>query len=462
MKNLKEYISKKESITPVEVATLLIYDWVDEFRQIYHGIYKPRKMITEEILDLLVSKMNEEDLEEGKKLLDIKEWISKNYPIASAHIQQAQGNLNELLKEVASIEAFESIGKLINELPLIMTEKQYRNYAKLKYEKLIDSKDLFSFMEIMGNGINFYLEMLRESPRRKNPLRALKKIYLREKLEHNHIFKNENMKKWDFLNVCDISNYYKCFERREIASLKEFKSDFMDLYNTMEEDIKRKLDIKTENIFKKVYTLEELHDKKIYNFDIFPSSEEIENYKNLKNGIAIIEEETLSPIYKDQIKNGRYETPKIYNFMHTLGIYAYSEEEGKRKIKERAEDYEAIKESYYFIQGYNKAIKIIMEKYNLKEIEVFLAEQSQIDFLISQLNTKILLLSIDIEKSKNITKEAKQEKLKIFNNVFKTIHTSDLQTSKKNINKFLDFLNKGKVTADDPEAINTMAEWIFK
>ena len=139
MKNLKQHLLSKKEVTPEEVARFIIKCWADEFVQVSNGIYNPEKVADEETLKKLFDKTNwiDEETRTAKQILDIKEWVTKHFPIASAHIQQAQGNLNNLIKELENIEVFENIAHFMDELPLIVTKSQYEKYKQKRANDLL-------------------------------------------------------------------------------------------------------------------------------------------------------------------------------------------------------------------------------------------------------------------------------------------------------------------------------------
>lgn len=467
MKNLKQYLLSKKEVAPDEVARFIIKCWADEFIQVSNGIYNPEKVADEETLKKLFDKTNWTDKETrtAKQILDIKEWVTKHFSIASAHIQQAQGNLNNLIKELENIEVFENIGHFMDELPLIVTKSQYDRYKQEKENDLLRSTDLYNLLDIIESGVNYYVELSEYRPRKKNLLKELKKLYMKETIDHNHLIQKNSIKKWDFLKRYLLSDFYECFNNRNEENFKEFMLDFEKLYNIILEDILNKLQLRTDDVFQRAYTLRELYDLDLFAYrKIFaPSSLLSNNYNAVKNGVAIIKDSSLTELSKAKIdKNGDYIPPNIKTYLSSLGLNAYMGEEGKQKTVEIKEDYQAIKESYYFIQGYNRGLKIISDMYDLKDVEVFAVEQKAIEDYIKELNVKFIVLKKKIENSYHENKAEQQEKLMTLNKVFEVIHLEKLQTSKKNINEFTKILERMELSQKTVEAINYLSEWIYK
>ena len=465
MENLKQEIFNKEELTGEEIARFLIHSWADEFIQVSNGIYEPKVMANPETMDLLLDKLDYKNMDIANHLLNIRDWVTKNFPVASAHIQQAQGNLNSIIKELENIEVFEDIAHFMDELPLIVTKSQYDRYKQEKENDLLRSTDLYNLLEIIESGTNYYVELSEYRPRKQNPLKELKKLYMKETIDHNHLIKEKTIKKWDFLKRYLLSDFYKCFIEKDTESLKEFMADFESLYNIISKDITSKLQLRTDDIFQHAYTLRELYDLDLFAYrKIFaPSSLLSNNYNAVKNGVAIIKDSSLTALSRTKIdKNGDYIPPNIKTYLSSLGLNAYIGEKGEQKASEIKEDYQAIKESYYFIQGYNRGLKIISEMYNLNDVEVFAVEQKAIEDYIKELNVKFIVLKKKIENSYHENKAEQQEKLITLNNVFEVIHLEKLQTSENNVKKFTKLLNKMELNPNKPKAINFLAEWIYK
>lgn len=466
MEKQKQDFLNKPTLTGEEIARFMLHSWADEFMQVTKGIYEPKIIANSETMEILLDKLDYNNMEIARHFLNIRDWVSKNFPVASAHIQQAQGNLDCIIRELENIEIFENISHFMDELPLIVTNSQYNRYKKEKKEQIIKNAKLYNLLEIIERGINYYVELLETSPRKKNPLREIKKLYMKETLDHNHLIKENSIKKWDFLKRYTLIDFYDCFKKPDIDSLDEFMEDFKPLYQKIFEEIFHKMQLKEGHLFEKVYTSKELYECNIFGFkEVFcPSSSLMNNYNAIKNGVAIIEENSLTELSKTKIdKNGDYIPPNIKVYLSKLGINAYTNgEEGEHKAQERKADYQAIKESYYFIQGYNRGLKIISEMYNLKDVEVFAVEQEAIEDYIKELNNKFISLKNKIENSYHENKSEQQEKLKTLNNIFEVIHMEKLQTSKKNINQFTKILEKMELGENKAKAINLLSEWIYK
>lgn len=108
--------------------------------------------------------------------IKIHEWLSIAYNITSGQEQQAQSNFKTLLNHITVAQALEETYAYIAKLPVIMTEKQYKDYVEKRTEEIVNPQD--------GGGCNLFnmfiealyclINQLQTQPRKANPLKALK------------------------------------------------------------------------------------------------------------------------------------------------------------------------------------------------------------------------------------------------------------------------------------------------
>lgn len=108
--------------------------------------------------------------------IKIHEWLNIAYNITSGQEQQAQSNFKTLLNHITVAQALEETYAYIDKLPVIMTEKQYKDYVEKRTEEIVNPQD--------GGGCNLFnmfiealyclVNQLQTQPRKANPLKALK------------------------------------------------------------------------------------------------------------------------------------------------------------------------------------------------------------------------------------------------------------------------------------------------
>ncbi len=127
--------------------------------------------------------------------IKIHEWLSIAYNITSGQEQQAQSNYKTLLNRITVAQALEKTYAYVDELPVIMTEKQYKEYVEKRTEEIVNPQDggiglnLFNmFVEALESLVN----QLQNHPRKANPLKALKPKLEAQKVKDPRILTRYN------------------------------------------------------------------------------------------------------------------------------------------------------------------------------------------------------------------------------------------------------------------------------
>lgn len=109
--------------------------------------------------------------------IKIHEWLSVAYNITSGQEQQAQSNFKTLLNHITVAQALEKTYDYIDELPIIMTEKQYKDYVEKRTEEIVNPRDGgigFNLFNMLIEALDSLVSQLQRNPRKANPLKALK------------------------------------------------------------------------------------------------------------------------------------------------------------------------------------------------------------------------------------------------------------------------------------------------
>jgi hypothetical protein len=115
--------------------------------------------------------------------IEIHEWLSIKWNAAQASIQQAQRQYATLTQYIINATTAEDIYKYIKQLPAIMTQKQYDEIRAQRIEEQLtgeneDKQPLTdNVFQLIVRAISFYLEQLRNEPKKANPLKPIKKKY---------------------------------------------------------------------------------------------------------------------------------------------------------------------------------------------------------------------------------------------------------------------------------------------
>lgn len=138
------------------------------------------------------------DPTEGRRYNDyiaMHDWVIRTMQVAIAQEQQAQLQLNVFSCIISNAITAEDIYRYIESLPLIMTEKQYQDTVERRTREIIkpdSGKEPNVFLLIFGV-IYHYLKLLKASPKKKNPLRALKRKLQKDLVTDKYILDHYNI-----------------------------------------------------------------------------------------------------------------------------------------------------------------------------------------------------------------------------------------------------------------------------
>lgn len=173
-----EKLLKKKGWTGEELGRLELINTLNMFSQSLQGVQEPIPIVSKadfrKMLDTITDPI------EGRiynGYISIHEWFSTAYTYATANEQQAHLNFNELMTTITNAITAEGVYRYIAELPLIMTEKQYKQIADRRTEEILadDGEKAFNLFNLLQEAIDYYMNQLRKEPRKENPLKPLKK-----------------------------------------------------------------------------------------------------------------------------------------------------------------------------------------------------------------------------------------------------------------------------------------------
>lgn len=129
--------------------------------------------------------------------LSIHEWLSIAYNITSGQEQQAQSNFKTLLNRITVAQAVEKTYAYIDQLPVIMTEKQYREYRERRIKEITEPPEeaepmAFNLFNALIEATESLVNQLQTNPRKANPLKALKPKLEKELVEDPRILSRYN------------------------------------------------------------------------------------------------------------------------------------------------------------------------------------------------------------------------------------------------------------------------------
>lgn len=187
---------KKKGWTGRELGILELSNMAIMFRQALEG-KEPQPIVEQARFREMINGIT--DRQQGQiynGYISIHEWLSIRYNIAQTQLQQAQLQYRTLAAYVTDAIFAEDVYCYIEQLPAIMTEKQYREAREAGLKKWLYDEDGTergdSLAALIERGISFYTKQLQTNPAKPNPLKAIRKKYIAEPVKSKLILEGYN------------------------------------------------------------------------------------------------------------------------------------------------------------------------------------------------------------------------------------------------------------------------------
>ena len=191
MADIKRLLNKK-GWTGRELGIIQITNMAVIFRQALQGNPDPKPLIEREQLRKMVNGItNREQARVYNGYISIHEWLRLKYNIALSHEQQAQLQFKNLSSYIIEAMIAEDAFQYAESLPVIMTEKQYKDFLDERREDLLKGKG-DSAIALVYRAIEYYVKLLSKDPQKSNPLKPIRKKYLSAPVENKYILSHYN------------------------------------------------------------------------------------------------------------------------------------------------------------------------------------------------------------------------------------------------------------------------------
>lgn len=185
MADFKRLLNKK-GWTGRELGILELSNMAIIFRQVLSG--EPQKPIVEksQFQKMLNSITDRAQGAIYNGYISIHEWLSIRYNIAQTQLQQAQLQYRTLAAYITDAIFAEDVYSYIEQLPAIMTEKQYKDAIEAGRHRWLygdgEEKEerADSLPALIERGILYYTKQLQQAPAKPNPLKAIRKKYINQ------------------------------------------------------------------------------------------------------------------------------------------------------------------------------------------------------------------------------------------------------------------------------------------
>lgn len=179
MADIKRLLNKK-SWTGRELGILELTNMAAQFKQIME--HKPRQPLIpkEEFKKMANGLTDTEQIKIYNGYISIHEWLSVYFNSSQTFFQQAQLQILLLDGRIRQAIIYENVHFYIESLPEIMTAKQYEETRAAHIEKSLQGDEYIDAFGLIEMYITYYLNLLRTEPRKSNPLKAIRKKYLKQ------------------------------------------------------------------------------------------------------------------------------------------------------------------------------------------------------------------------------------------------------------------------------------------
>lgn len=178
-------LMKKKGWTGEEAGKALIFNIIDGYKRSMAGETDAPPLFRNEQIRRMLDGLrgNNAEIELYNRYVSLQEWIRQYQAVANVHLQRAQSCFNELLSVHNAAEGAENEYRYIEQLPRIMTAKQYEELKARRIEETLDPEG--DGTDFIGDNIpalilrlvQFYARELEANPKKANPLKAIKKLY---------------------------------------------------------------------------------------------------------------------------------------------------------------------------------------------------------------------------------------------------------------------------------------------
>lgn len=178
-------LMKKRGWTGEEAGKALILNLTDNYQHILNGEKDAPPLFSSAQLKRMIESFrgSNSDIEAYNRYINLQNWIMQYQAVANANLQRFQSCFHELMSVHNAAESAENEYRYIEQLPRIMTAKQYEELKARRIEETLDPDG--DGTDAIADNIpalilrlaQYYARELEAHPKQANPLKAIKKLY---------------------------------------------------------------------------------------------------------------------------------------------------------------------------------------------------------------------------------------------------------------------------------------------
>lgn len=186
MADIKKLLNKK-GWTGRELGIIELTNMCHIFKQGLEGKMPPTPLVERGQFQKMLNSI--QDSQQGKTYngyIAIHDWISKHYSQKLAYEQQAQLHFKSLSEYITQASVAEDLFLYIEQLPVIMTQKQYEEERARGLDIWMHGEDGQTHRTealiyvVYTRAFEYFANLLDKDPRKPNPLKPIRKKYLSE------------------------------------------------------------------------------------------------------------------------------------------------------------------------------------------------------------------------------------------------------------------------------------------
>lgn len=182
----------KKGWTGRELGILEVTNMCRLFAQTMQGITPAKPLIEKDRLKSMINGLtSEKDIREFNYYIDIHSFLSTTFAVKGSNTQQLQLRQKVILDYLKNALLAEDIFYYIDELPAIMTEKQYNEEREKRTAEYLDGIKLTP-MQIIIELLEANIKAYEENPRKTSPYKELFKRYATEPIKSKYTLERYN------------------------------------------------------------------------------------------------------------------------------------------------------------------------------------------------------------------------------------------------------------------------------
>lgn len=273
---------------------------------------------------------------------------------------------------------------------------------------------------------------------------------------HSYEEPPQDLTKWDIIEQELLLDMYPAdidgsgdeySESNFTASMEDFVAEFSELVKAMLADMNKKYfggdEVQASQLSISEWLDTTISYRRLYELDFYGEQAKATDYmqtfsgnrRAFFNGIAIVRPSDLLHNSRLIDERGYYVEPKIETALSNYSLEAFFPEadEYTENTETIEEARETLLDSLYFLRGYNLALDMTAEYYDIPDIAVFKAHTDRIEEQIDAINGLVPILYRQIKDTDYQDKELQARKLEVLRDFFGEIDYTALEIPEENI-----------------------------